>query len=139
MYFYRNLQENPDPYNDNKSKSNNIKEQNESQIDDNFFEEEFDINLEELSKIEHLHSKDHKQPNIKAIKTETKIENFIDTNIVRKEDQSHKEEKDLDDDDCFLEMVYILMHLNTYYYNITIYLISFKHYIQLELNYFKIN
>ncbi|XP_076165965.1 uncharacterized protein LOC143145965 isoform X2 [Ptiloglossa arizonensis] len=100
-----NLQENPDPYNDNKSKSNNIKEQNESQIDDNFFEEEFDINLEELSKIEHLHSKDHKQPNIKAIKTETKIENFIDTNIVRKEDHSHKEEKDLDDDDCFLEMV----------------------------------
>ncbi|OAD58159.1 RecQ-mediated genome instability protein 1 [Eufriesea mexicana] len=42
-----NLKENPDPYNDNETKSKNIK-QEEPQIDANFFEDDFEINLENI-------------------------------------------------------------------------------------------
>ncbi|XP_076637320.1 uncharacterized protein LOC143349730 isoform X2 [Colletes latitarsis] len=99
-----NLQENSDPYNDNESKSNNVKEQKESNIDDSFFEDDFEINLEEVSKIEHLHSKDQKQSNINTIKTQIKTDNLIKTSTVQKGHNS-KEKIILDDDDCFLEMV----------------------------------
>ncbi|XP_043255749.1 recQ-mediated genome instability protein 1-like isoform X1 [Colletes gigas] len=99
------LQENSDPYNDNESKSNNVKQQKEPNIDDSFFEDDFEINLEEVSKIEHLHSKDHKQPNINTTKTQIKTVNLINTSTVQKKDHNSKEKIILDDDDCFLEMV----------------------------------
>ncbi|KZC06545.1 RecQ-mediated genome instability protein 1 [Dufourea novaeangliae] len=88
------LEENLDPYNDNASKSNNVKQQKEARLEDSFFEEEFEINLEEVSKIEHSLNKDHKQLN----------ENCITINVDEK-DHNCKDNKILDDDDCFLEMV----------------------------------
>ncbi|XP_053984275.1 recQ-mediated genome instability protein 1-like isoform X1 [Hylaeus volcanicus] len=83
-----NLQENPDPYNDDESKSNNIQQQKEPEIDDSFFEEDFEINLEEVSKIEHLHSRDDKQTSINANKTEAITGNFTNTSTVNKESHS---------------------------------------------------
>ncbi|XP_017795185.1 PREDICTED: recQ-mediated genome instability protein 1-like [Habropoda laboriosa] len=100
-----NLQENPDPYNDNQTKSNNIK-QKETQIDNSFFEEDFEINLEEVSKIEESHTKNQK-PNKDIIRTEIKTEDCIPhtTNTEIKKVQSFKEENIFDEDDCFLEMI----------------------------------
>ncbi|CAK9822415.1 RecQ-mediated genome instability protein 1 [Anthophora retusa] len=100
-----NLQENPDPYNDNQTKSSNIK-QKEAQIDDSFFEEDFEINLEELSKIEESQGKNPK-PNKDVIRTEIKTEDCtshsINTKITKVE--NCKEENVFDEDDYFLEMI----------------------------------
>ena len=52
----RNLPENPDPYNDNEIKSNNIQKE-EPEIDDNFFEEDFEINFTNVSKNTNSHNK----------------------------------------------------------------------------------
>ena len=92
----RNLPENPDPYNDNDTKSNAIKHE-EPQIDDSFFEEDFEINFEDVSKIEDSHKKDNKKCNKDSIETEIKTK--INTEI--KTDQDHKNEKVFIDDDCF--------------------------------------
>ncbi|XP_015440111.1 PREDICTED: recQ-mediated genome instability protein 1-like [Dufourea novaeangliae] len=142
------LEENLDPYNDNASKSNNVKQQKEARLEDSFFEEEFEINLEEVSKIEHSLNKDHKQLNVNSCRTEPVKENIMNTNIPKKnvfsckvepakenviatniekkdnysfrvetrkencitinvdeKDHNCKDNKILDDDDCFLEMV----------------------------------
>ncbi|CAD1472451.1 unnamed protein product, partial [Heterotrigona itama] len=88
-----NLPENPDPYNDNDTKSNVIKHE-QSQIDDSFFEEDFEINLEDVSKIEDSHKKDNKKGS-----TETEIKTKINTEI--KTVQDHKNEKMFIDDDFF--------------------------------------
>ncbi|XP_043516463.1 recQ-mediated genome instability protein 1-like [Frieseomelitta varia] len=91
-----NLPENPDPYNDNDTKSNAIKHE-EPQIDDSFFEEDFEINFEDVSKIEDSHKKDNKKCN--KYSAETEIKTKINTEI--KTDQDHKNEKVFIDDDCF--------------------------------------
>ncbi|XP_076283086.1 uncharacterized protein LOC143210262 isoform X2 [Lasioglossum baleicum] len=125
-----NIKENPDPYGDNESKSNNDKQKEKpvNELENTFFEEEFEINLDEVSKIEHLHKKDHQQPHTNTLQIGTMKENsFINTNIeegnnynrtvktesenflintVEKEsDYRCTEEKIFEDDDCFLEMV----------------------------------
>nr|XP_012154012.1 PREDICTED: recQ-mediated genome instability protein 1-like isoform X1 [Megachile rotundata] len=105
-----NLKENPDPYNDNESKPNAIRPE-EQKVDDSFFEEDFEINLEEVSIIESSHEKDNEQFSTNTvkteIKTETKRENVINYNIDTKfsDKQTREEKQILDDDDCFLEMV----------------------------------
>ncbi|XP_017755590.1 PREDICTED: recQ-mediated genome instability protein 1-like [Eufriesea mexicana] len=97
-----NLKENPDPYNDNETKSKNIK-QEEPQIDANFFEDDFEINLENVSKIEDSHSKDNKyNKNLTKTETKTKIRN-TDTKI--KTITNCEDKLIMDDDDCFLEMI----------------------------------
>ncbi|XP_076659645.1 uncharacterized protein LOC143362971 [Halictus rubicundus] len=126
------VEENPDPYGDNESKSNNDKQREEpvNELENTFFEEEFEINLDEVSKIEHLHKEDHQQQHTNALHTGTVKENsFINTNIEKgnnynctvqtenenflfnavEKESNYKctEEKilQLDDDDCFLEMI----------------------------------
>ncbi|XP_034192967.1 uncharacterized protein LOC117610104 [Osmia lignaria lignaria] len=116
-----NLKENPDPYNDKESKSNVAKPE-EPKIDESFFED-FEINLEEVSEIEHLHNSNNKQSNVNTIRTSNKSRNVanystntrtdiqtfvkstIQTNPNVSDIQTFEEEKVLDDDDCFLEMV----------------------------------
>ncbi|XP_076233777.1 uncharacterized protein LOC143178808 [Calliopsis andreniformis] len=111
-----NLQENPDPYNDNEAKSNNVKENKKLELEDSFFEEDFQINLDELSRIEDSHNKNDIQSNNDTnkteieteINTEIKTESFSKITIektVTKKEQSCKEDIALDDDDCFFEMV----------------------------------
>ncbi|XP_031773524.1 LOW QUALITY PROTEIN: recQ-mediated genome instability protein 1 [Apis florea] len=106
-----NLPENPDPYNDNEIKSNNIQKE-EPQIDDNFFEEDFQINFENISKCTNSYNKNEEIIIESHSKNETKIydkspikikiEN-INTEI--KNVQNYEDEKIIDDDDCFLEMI----------------------------------
>ncbi|CAL7950896.1 unnamed protein product [Xylocopa violacea] len=97
------LPENPDPYNDNETKSDNNKQEEPhipNQIDDSFFEEDFDVNLEDLSKIENSHSK-NQEPKHK-IKDEPEIKNI---NTVFEKALSCNEENIFNDDDCLLEMI----------------------------------
>ncbi|KAK1132769.1 hypothetical protein K0M31_014145 [Melipona bicolor] len=95
-----NLPENPDPYNDNDTKSNVIKHE-EPQIDYSFFEEDFEINVEDVSNIEDSHKKNNKKCNKDS--TETEIKTKINTEI--KTDQDHKNEKVFTDDDCFQTVI----------------------------------
>ncbi|XP_078036148.1 recQ-mediated genome instability protein 1 isoform X2 [Augochlora pura] len=124
-----NVEENPDPYGDNELKSNNI-EQREEPVNElaNVFEDEFDINFDEVSEIENLHRKSPKQPNVNTMQIETVRENLLTNasiertsnysctvqnerknfnvnNDERKNDHTPSEDIILDDDDCFLEMV----------------------------------
>ncbi|KAG6795491.1 recQ-mediated genome instability protein 1 [Apis mellifera caucasica] len=100
-----NLPENPDPYNDNEIKSNNIQKE-EPEIDDNFFEEDFEINFTNVSKNTNSHNKNEEiiieSHNKNESPIKTKIEN-INTEI--KNVQNYEDEKIIDDDDCFLEMI----------------------------------
>ncbi|XP_076750136.1 recQ-mediated genome instability protein 1 [Xylocopa sonorina] len=99
------LPENPDPYNDNETKSNNNKQEEPhvpNEIDASFFEEDFEINLEDVSNIENSHSKSQEPKDVIKIKDEPEIEN-VDT--VFRKDLSCKEEQILSDDECLLEMI----------------------------------
>ena len=106
----RNLPENPDPYNDNEIKSNNIQKE-EPEIDDNFFEEDFEINFTNVSKNTNSHNKNEEiiieSHNKNESPIKTKIEN-INTEI--KNVQNYEDEKIIDDDDCFLEMVIFIFY-----------------------------
>lgn len=110
----RNLPENPDPYNDNEIKSNNIQKE---EIDDNFFEEDFQINFANVSKNTNSHNKNEEIAIESHSKNETKIydKNRIKTKIENinteiKNVQNYEDEKIIDDDDCFLEMVIFIFY-----------------------------
>nr|XP_033324074.1 recQ-mediated genome instability protein 1-like isoform X2 [Megalopta genalis] len=124
-----NVEENPDPYGDNELKSNNIVQREEPANElENIFEDEFEINFEEVSEIENTHRKSQKQPNVNTMQVEamqknpfTNInientsnysctvqaerKNVIVNNVEKKNDHRSSEEIILDDDDYFLEMV----------------------------------
>ncbi|XP_031831640.1 recQ-mediated genome instability protein 1 [Nomia melanderi] len=140
-----NIEENPDPYNDNgsesnnnrqdeelqldnESKSNNNKQDEELQLESSFFEDDFEINLDEVSKIEHSHIGDHKQSNANPckienikentsvknnvkkktnynVKIETRKENLITNYVEKKTDNRNNEQNIFDDDDYLLEMI----------------------------------
>lgn len=102
----RNLQQNLELYNGNESASHNVKENQETEIDDSFFEEDFEINLEEVSKIEDSHSTNNRLPYSNTTRNEIQTDNFSSSNSVQKEDQKSEEIIVLDDDDSFLEMVH---------------------------------
>ena len=99
-----NLQENPDPYNDNESKVNNPKVEREAKVEDSLFEDDFVIDLAEVSKIESSHGTDTSRPNVNAIKTEIKADTSNATTTIQ-EEQNCEGNAIFDDDDCFLEMI----------------------------------
>ncbi|XP_076665685.1 uncharacterized protein LOC143367598 [Andrena cerasifolii] len=100
-----NLQENPDPYNDDRSKSNNPKGEREAKVEDSLFVDDFVIDLVQVSKIESSHGTDDSRPTIvNAIRTEIKAGTDNATTTIL-EDQHCEENAIFDDDDCFLEMV----------------------------------
>ncbi|XP_068982486.1 recQ-mediated genome instability protein 1-like isoform X3 [Bombus flavifrons] len=97
-----NLSENPDPYSDNETKSNNIRPQ-VPQIDEVLFEEDFERGINNANiEIKRLLSHENEETLIDddCFQTETEF-----TSDEVKTDQSCGNEKILDDDDCFLEMV----------------------------------
>lgn len=108
--IYRNLQENPDPYNDNQTKASKNK-QEEAQIHESFFEEDFDINLEDFS-VDGSHSTTNKfdedtdKRNIGAVSSTNQI-----TTTEIKPAQGGEQNNIMDDDDYFLEMV-IMTYFN---------------------------
>ncbi|XP_071869023.1 uncharacterized protein isoform X1 [Bombus fervidus] len=112
-----NLSENPDPYSDNETRSNNIRPE-VPQIDQVLFEEDFEVNLEDVSKTEDSHNEDHKQLKIKNTNTEVKrVQSYENEEILNdnvhfqreinnakteiKRILSHENEEMLIDDDCF--------------------------------------
>ncbi|XP_033189185.2 recQ-mediated genome instability protein 1 isoform X3 [Bombus vancouverensis nearcticus] len=97
-----NLSENPDPYSDNETKSNNIRSQ-VPQMDQVLFEEDFERGINNANtEIKRLLSHENEETLIddECFQTETEF-----TSDQVKTDQSCGNEKILDDDDCFLEMV----------------------------------
>ncbi|XP_050487084.1 recQ-mediated genome instability protein 1-like isoform X3 [Bombus huntii] len=97
-----NLSENPDPYSDNETKSNNIRPQ-VPQMDQVLFEEDFERGINNANtEIKRLLSHENEETLIddECFQTETEF-----TSDQVKTDQSCGNEKILDDDDCFLEMV----------------------------------
>ncbi|XP_017891313.1 recQ-mediated genome instability protein 1-like [Ceratina calcarata] len=92
-----NLPENPNPYNDDETQPNNVK-QEELKVD-NLFEDDFEVNFNDLDLIE-----DSLKDNMSTKDTtKIKIEN---TNTAIKNVQ-HSAKGDIldDDDDCLLEMI----------------------------------
>ncbi|XP_033347932.1 recQ-mediated genome instability protein 1-like isoform X2 [Bombus vosnesenskii] len=97
-----NLSENPDPYSDNETKSNNIRPQ-VPQMDQVLFEEDFERGINNANtEIKRLLSHENEETLIddECFQTETEF-----TSDQVKTDQSCGNEIILDDDDCFLEMV----------------------------------
>lgn len=112
-----NLSENPDPYSDNETKSNNIRPQ-VPQIDEVLFEEDFEVNPKDISKTEDSHNEDHKKSKIKNTSTEIKIVQSYENEETLNDDVhfqrginnasteikrilSHENEEMFIDDDCF--------------------------------------
>ncbi|XP_043583107.1 recQ-mediated genome instability protein 1-like isoform X3 [Bombus pyrosoma] len=112
-----NLSENPDPYSDNETKSNNIRPQ-VPHIDEVLFEEDFEVNPKDISKTEDSHNEDHKKSKIKNTSTEIKRVQSYESEEILNDDVhfqrginnasteikrilSHENEEMLIDDDCF--------------------------------------
>lgn len=72
------------------------------------FADDFVIDLVEVSKIESSHSTDDGRSSVNGIRTEIKA-GTSDATAAIQEDQNCEGNAILDDDDSFLEMVYILL------------------------------
>ncbi|XP_033347931.1 recQ-mediated genome instability protein 1-like isoform X1 [Bombus vosnesenskii] len=112
-----NLSENPDPYSDNETKSNNIRPQ-VPQMDQVLFEEDFEVNPEDIFKTEDSHNKDRKKSKIKNTNTDVKrVQSYENEGVLNdnvhfqrginnanteiKRLLSHENEETLIDDECF--------------------------------------